>query len=113
MAGAGYEQVKGDVTFKIDHSIIDEFYGGGINAAKPVTGIIDVTINNSLVGIYCGGPKVGVMSTVDGKLKTVTTNATGTTFGVFYGGGNGGTSYYRERKRDNTGTFPSSASAWD
>ncbi len=113
VAGAGYEQVKGDVTFKIDHSIIDEFYGGGINAAKPVTGIIDVTINNSLVGIYCGGPKVGVMSTVDGKLKTVTTNATGTTFGVFYGGGNGGTSYYRERKRDNTGTFPSSASAWD
>ena len=113
MAGAGYEQVKGDVTFKIDHSIIDEFYGGGINAAKPVTGKIDVTINNSLVGKYCGGPKVGVMSTVNGKLKTVTTNATGTTFGVFYGGGNGGTSYYRDRQLDNTGSFRSSASKWE
>ena len=112
MAGAGYEQVKGDVTFKIDHSIIREFYGGGINAAKPVTGKIDVTINNSLVGKYCGGPKVGVMSTVDGKLKTVTTNATGTTFGVFYGGGNGGTSYYREKLYDNTREFPSTDNAW-
>ena len=113
MAGAGYEQVKGNVTFKIDHSIIGEFYGGGINAAKPVTGNIDVTINNSLVAKYCGGPKVGVMSIVNGKLKTVTTNATGTTFGVFYGGGNGGTSYYREKKRDNTGTFPTTKGGWD
>lgn len=112
IAGAGYEQVRGDVTFKIDHSIIREFYGGGINAAKPVTGKIDVTINNSLVGKYCGGPKVGVMSTVDGKLKTVTTNATGTTFGVFYGGGNGGTSYYRENKYDNTREFPTTDNAW-
>lgn len=112
LAGAGYEQVDGDVTFKIDHAIIDEFYGGGINAAKPVTGKIDVTINNSLVGKYCGGPKVGVMSTVDGKLKTVTTNATGTTFGVFYGGGNGGTSYYRENKYDNTREFPTTDNEW-
>ena len=113
MAGAGYEQVKGDVTFKIDHSIIGEFYGGGINAAKPVTGEIDVTINNSLVGKYCGGPKVGKMTEVSsGVLETVTTNATGTTFGVFYGGGNGGTSYYREKKYDNTGSFPTASSGW-
>lgn len=112
LAGAGYEQVDGDVTFKIDHAIIDEFYGGGINAAKPVTGKIDVTINNSLVDKYCGGPKVGVMSTVDGKLKTVTTNATGTTFGVFYGGGNGGTSYYRHNQYDNTREFPTTDAAW-
>ena len=112
MAGAGYEQVKGDVTFKIDHSIIDEFYGGGINAAKPVTGKIDVTINNSLVGKYCGGPKVGVMSKEDDKLKTVTTNATGTTFGVFYGGGNGGTSYYRDKQFDGTKEFPTTYSGW-
>ena len=112
MAGAGYEQVKGNVTFKVDHSIIGEFYGGGINAAKPVTGTIDVTINNSLVGKYCGGPKVGVMSTVDGKLKTVTTNATGTTFGVFYGGGNGGTSYYRHNQYDNTKEFPTTENGW-
>lgn len=112
IAGAGYEQVRGDVTFKIDHSIIGEFYGGGINAAKPVTGKIDVTINNSLVGKYCGGPKVGVMSTVDDKLKTVTTNATGTTFGVFYGGGNGGTSYYRQNLYDNTRNFPTTDDGW-
>ena len=114
MAGAGYEQVNGDVTFKIDHSIIKEFYGGGINGSKPVTGDIDVTINNSLVGKYCGGPKVGPMTEVStGVLKTVKTNATGTTFGVFYGGGNGGTSYYRQRKRDNTGTFPTAADNWE
>ena len=114
MAGAGYEQVKGDVTFKIDHSIIKEFYGGGINGSKPVTGDIDVTINNSLVGKYCGGPKVGPMTEVStGVLKTVKTNATGTTFGVFYGGGNGGTSYYRQRKIDNTGTFPTAAANWE
>ena len=113
VAGAGYEQVNGDVTFKIDHSIIKEFYGGGINAAKPVTGTIDVTINNSLVDKYCGGPKVGLMTEVSsGVLKTVTTNATGTTFGVFYGGGNGGTSFYRETKYDNTGSFPTESSKW-
>ncbi len=114
MAGAGYEQVNGNVTFKIDHSIIKEFYGGGINGSKPVTGNIDVTINNSLVGKYCGGPKVGPMTEVStGVLKTVKTNATGTTFGVFYGGGNGGTSYYRQRKIDNTGTFPTAADNWE
>ena len=116
MAGAGYEQVKGDVTFKIDHSIIREFYGGGINAAKPVTGKIDVEINNSLVDKYCGGPKVGSMEYLDNgvkKYKTVTTKATGTTFGVFYGGGNGGTSYYRERILDNTGEFRATAAKWE
>ena len=113
MAGAGYEQVKGNVTFKIDHSIIGEFYGGGINAAKPVTGKIDVTINNSLVDKYCGGPKVGKMTEVSsGVFETVTTNATGTTFGVFYGGGNGGTSYYRQNQYDNTREFPTTDAVW-
>ena len=115
MAGAGYEQVKGNVTFKIDHSIIGEFYGGGINGAKPVTGNIDVTINNSLVGKYCGGPKVGSMAYDDNgttKYRTVTTNATGTTFGVFYGGGNGGTSFYRDPKYDNTREFPTDSIGW-
>ena len=87
MAGAGYEQVKGSVTFKIDHAIIDEFYGGGINGAKPITGDIDVTINNSIVhDIYCGGPKVGSMTKTNGVRKTVTTNAYNTVFGKFFGG---------------------------
>ena len=108
MAGAGYEQIKGDVTFKIDHAIIDEFYGGGINASKPITGSINVTIDHSLVGKYCGGPKVGKMTSG----KTVTTNATGSVFGEFYGGGNGGTSYYRANQVDDTpGDMPSASAS--
>lgn len=107
MAGAGYDKVLGGITFKIDHSIIKEFYGGGINGAKPVDGSIDVTIDHSLVGKYCGGPKVGVMS----NGKTVTTHATGTTFTRFYGGGNGGTSYYRWQRQDGNTTLPASTAA--
>ena len=95
VAGAGYDKILGNVTFKIDHSIIDEFYGGGINGACTIGGNIDVTIDNSVVGKYCGGPKVGNMTG-----QTVTTRATGTTFGQFYGGGNGGTNYYRDQAVD-------------
>ena len=109
IAGAGYEPIDGDITFQIDHSIIREFYGGGINGANPVTGNIEVTINNSLVDKYCGGPKVGEMKTG----KTVTTYATGTTFGRYYGGGNGGTSYFREQKQDGNTALPAAtASGW-
>lgn len=103
VAGAGMESVGGknetnggDVTFKINHSLIDEFYGGGINAQRPVTGNISVTIDNSKVTKYCGGPKLGDMI----NTKTITTNATGTTFEEFYGGGNGGTNLLRERQYD-------------
>ena len=95
MAGAGYDKVKNGVTFKINHSLIGEFYGGGINGSNPIGGDIHVTINNSYVTKYCGGPKVGDMTS-----KTVTTNATNTIFGVFYGGGNGGNSYYRHLQKD-------------
>ena len=96
MAGAGMEAVKNSVYFKIDHSIIDEFYGGGINSNNPVAGNIEVTINNSLVlDKYCGGPKVGTCG-------TVTTNAEGTIFNQFFGGGNGGTNLYREQIADET-----------
>lgn len=103
VAGAGMESVGGkdeanggNVTFKINHSLIDEFYGGGINANRPVTGNINVTIDNSKVTKYCGGPKLGDMS----DTKTIETNATGSTFDEFYGGGNGGTNLLRERKYD-------------
>ena len=109
MAGAGYDKISGDVTFKIDHSVIGEFYGGGINATNPIGGKIDVTINNSLVDKYCGGPKVGSMAYDDNgttKYKTVTTHAKGTTFGVFYGGGNGGNSYYRQLQKDGDVAIP-------
>lgn len=99
--GAGYDKIDGSVTFKINHAAIGEFYGGGINGSKPIGGNIDVTIDNSRVDKYCGGPEVGDMTG-----KTVTTNATGTTFGVFFGGGNGGNSYYRQLQKD--GDFVSS-----
>lgn len=118
ICGAGYDKILGDVYFKIDHAIIGEFYGGGINGSKPIGGNIDVTINNSLVNKYCGGPKVGSMEYDDNgvkKYKTVTTRATGTTFGQYYGGGNGGTSYYREQKEDGNISFtnPSTLAYWN
>lgn len=91
LAGAGQEQIKGNVTWLIDHADIREFYGGGINAAKPITGNITVTIDNSYVDQYCGGPKFGNMSVN----KTVATTATGSTFGKYFGAGYGGTSYNR------------------
>lgn len=104
MAGAGYDKVAGGVTFKINHSLIKEFYGGGINGTKANTigGNIDVTIDYSRVNKYCGGPKVGDMTG-----KTVTTHATGTVFDVFYGGGNGGNSYYRQMQDDGDWSAPS------
>lgn len=97
VAGAGYDKVEtgANVTFIINHSKIGEFYGGGINGSNPISGNIDVTIDYSHVDKYCGGPKVGNMTG-----KTVTTHATGTTFGVFFGGGNGGNSYYRQLQDD-------------
>jgi hypothetical protein len=99
MAGAGQEQLKGDVTWLIDHADITNFYGGGINDQKPILGHIYVEINNSNVGLYCGGPKFGNMQD---NMK-VTTKAKGSTFGNFYGAGYGGTSYYRHMTKDATG----------
>lgn len=117
MAGAGYDKINGNVTFKIDHSLIKEFYGGGINGSNPIGGDIDVTIDHSLVGKYCGGPKVGSMKYTEGgvtKYKTVTTSATGTTFGQYYGGGNGGTSIYRETGYDgNDCSIPNLTHVWE
>ena len=114
MAGAGYDKVAGGVTFKINHSLINEFYGGGINGSNPVGGNIDVTIDYSHVQKYCGGPKVGNMTG-----KTVTTHATGTTFGVYYGAGNGGNNYYRQLQDDgdkpsnHIGTWTDSKYNWN
>ena len=98
VAAAGKEGINGDVYFKINHSVIKEFYGGSTLADKLVTGNINVTVDNSNITKYCGGPKFGDMASG----KTVTTNATGTTFGVYYGGGNGGTSYVQYESADNT-----------
>lgn len=84
------ERITGNVTTKVDHALIDYFYGGGNDnayATPQISGNIDNTINNSRIHFYCAGPKFGRMA--DGK--TVTTHATGTTFGEYYGAGYGGT----------------------
>ena len=94
VAGAGQENIDGDVTWLIDHADIENFYGGGIKASNTnqITGDIITTVKNSHVILFCGGPKFGDVT--DGK--TVTTTATDCVFGTFFGAGFGGTSIYRE-----------------
>ena len=125
VAGAAQQMIDGDVHWQIYNADITNFYGGGINAAKPITGDITVDIFNSHVDTYCGGPKFGDMQkngttftttysknkegsstgtysraiTKDGK---VTTNATGCWFNKFFGAGYGGTSYSELKFHDNT-----------
>lgn len=92
LAGSGQELINGDVYWLIDHADITDFYGGGINDKKPITGDISVTISNSHVSNrYCGGPKFGNMSSG----KSVSTTASNCTFGTFFGAGYGGTSLVR------------------
>ena len=124
-AGAAQQMIDGDVHWQIYNADITNFYGGGINAAKPITGDITVDIFNSHVDTYCGGPKFGDMQkngttftttysnnkegsstgtysraiTKDGK---VTTNATGCHFIKFFGAGYGGTSYSELKFADAT-----------
>lgn len=100
VASAGKEGIKGDVIFRINHTRIREFYGGGTMSKDNmvVTGDIDVTVDNSVVYKYCGGPKFGDMK----PGKKVTTSATGTIFGVYYGAGNGGSNYVQYEKSDGT-----------
>ena len=105
VASGAKEKIVGDVFWEIDHAYIGEFYGGGINADKAVAGNIDITINRSKVWKkFCGGPQFGNMY----NGKTVTTRATGTTFEVFYGAGNGGTCYSQYDQSDNTPGNPNS-----
>ena len=109
MAGAGMEGIgvsdgNGNITWVIDHADIKEFYGGGINFDKPAIGNIYTSISNSYVDVFCGGPKFGDMSSG----KTVTTDATGCTFGTYFGAGYGGNSYnrYAPRNHNNIVNFP-------
>ena len=108
MAGAAQQMIEGDVHWQIYDADITNFYGGGINADKPITGNITTDIINSHVGTFCGGPKFGDMQKEGTTLKIkynggsrdkviaedgiVTTNATGCTFGTFFGAGYGGAS---------------------
>lgn len=106
-ASAYMENIDGNVTIKMDHSIIEEFYGGGLkeSTTAQIAGNINVTINNSVVDFYCGGPKFGRVATK----KNIITNATGTTFGEFYGAGYGGTSYTIIKQLGNNGGDPQGA----
>ena len=88
-----------NVTAKVDHAVIGRFFGGGTSPNAKITGNIDITMNNSLVDFYCGGPEFGDMAAG----KTVTTHATNTTFGEYYGAGFGGTSITYVRHGNNTG----------
>ena len=115
IAAAYKEGIWGDVTWRINHALINEFYGGGVMAQstgstyKIVKGNIDVVIDNSTVGKYCGGPKFGDM--VSGK--TVKTSATNTVFTQYFGAGNGGTTYIQYDKTDDSDHGPLDASTWN
>lgn len=106
LAGAAQEQIgsnnsasNGNVRWQIYEADITDFYGGGINDARPVQGNITTDIFNSHVGTFCGGPKFGNMA----SNRTVTTTAEGCTFTKFFGAGFGGNSYSRKKYFDNTG----------
>ena len=95
-AGASLEQINGNVRWQIYNADIDNFFGGGTNDAKPITGDVTVDIFNSHVTTYCGGPKFGNMQAG----KKVTTNAEGCVFGTYFGAGYGGTSYSKKKYYD-------------
>ena len=107
VAGSGMQQIKGDVTWLINAADITSFYGGGINAAKPITGSISTTISNSYVDEFYGGPKFGDMV----ENKTVTTNATDCHFGKYFGAGYGGTAFNRVGYEDSS--KPDNSRTWD
>nr|WP_288282042.1 hypothetical protein [uncultured Prevotella sp.] len=98
-AGASLEQIDGSVHWQIYNADIDNFFGGGINDAKPITGNVTTDIFNSYVTLFCGGPKFGNMQ----GGKKVTTNAEGCTFGKFFGAGYGGTSIAKKKYYDKDG----------
>ena len=98
-AGASLEQINGNVHWQIYNADIDNFYGGGINDAKPIKGDVTTEIYNSYVTTYCGGPKFGNMQAD----KKVTTNAEGCVFGTFFGAGYGGTSIAKKKYYDKDG----------
>ena len=105
VSGAGIEGIgsdgsNGNIVWQIQNADIEEFYGGGINAAKPIEGSITTVITGSHVKRFCGGPKFGDMNSG----KTVITTATNCTFGSFFGAGYGGNSYNRAAPGNFTGS---------
>ena len=104
MDGLGTSNGKGNITWIIDNADIKEFYAGSFNADRPAQGNLHTIVNGGHIDLFCGGPKFGDMSTG----KTVTTIATGCTFGTFFGAGYGGNSYSRQapRNHNNIINFP-------
>ena len=104
MDGLGTTNGKGNITWMIDNADIKEFYAGSFNADKPAIGNLHTIVNGGYIELFCGGPKFGDMTSG----KTVTTTATGCTFGTFFGAGYGGNSYSRQAPRNHSGltNFP-------
>lgn len=105
LAGACQEQIgstnsedNGNIQWQIYDADITDFYGGGINDAKPVQGNVTTEIFNSHVNNFYGGPKFGNMASG----KKVTTTAEKCTFDNFFGAGYGGNSYSRVKYFDGT-----------
>ena len=99
---------NGNIIWQIDNADIDEFYGGGINAAHIAEGNITTVISNSRVDLFCGGPKFGDMNSD----KKVATNATNCTFRTFFGAGYGGNSYNREYPTNKYNDYNYNWNAW-
>ena len=91
IGAAGGADDTGNIVWQIDNADINEFYGGGINAAHIAEGNIVTVITNSRVDQFCGGPKFGDMN----SNKKVATNASNCIFRTFFGAGYGGNSYNR------------------
>ncbi len=94
MDGIGHptNHTNGNITWIIDNADIKEFYAGSFNADKPAQGNLHTIVNGGHIDFFCGGPKFGDMNAG----RTVTTTATGCTFGTFFGAGYGGNSYSRQ-----------------
>ena len=94
MDGIGHptNHTNGNITWIIDNADIKEFYAGSFNADKPAQGNLHTIVNGGHIDFFCGGPKFGDMNSG----RTVTTTATGCTFGTFFGAGYGGNSYSRQ-----------------
>ena len=99
VAGTGLEGIgdagnhtKGNIIWQIQNADINEFYGGGINAASPSQGNITTVITGGYIKQFCGGPKFGDMQSG----RTVKTTATDCTFDTYFGAGYGGNSYSRQ-----------------
>lgn len=99
----------GNIIWQIDNADINEFYGGGINAAHKSEGDIMTVISNSRVDQFCGGPKFGDMNSG----KKVVTNATNCTFRTFFGAGYGGNSYNRRYPENKNDVINMTNPTWD